>query len=833
MSTHIQVGIDLGTTNSEAAANRKGKVEIVKNVLGDEYTPSVFGVDKGKNHVVGKKAYDKLYKDASEDELKNNKAEVKRLMGTSEKVRFDRIKKQMTAEEISAEILKSLREDISRKFSDVDLSAAVITVPASFSTIQAEATTRAGNLAGFDHVVLVQEPIAAAVAFGFTNTQDENWLVYDLGGGTFDVAVVSSKGGVLTVLSHEGDNFLGGKDFDWLIVEKVLVPEILKQFKLTDFNRGNKKHKTTFSKLKSLAEQAKIYLSQTNSTSVDVEDVGNDEDGKEIYASVTLERKAFEEMIQPLLDKTISLTDKALTVAGIKASSIKKIVLVGAPTQIPLIKEQLKGHFEIDVDSSADPMTIVAKGAATYAIAQEIPEEKRAAKKKPTGAQAIRLHYDSLTSDTETVVAGRIDGLKGADGYTIQIQSESGLYTSAKLKLKNGKFLETVSIEPGKSNLFWVYLFDPKGKAVKLDPDSFTITHGLSVAGSPIPHSIGVAVALKDVTVGGAAEEKLDVFFKKGAVPPLSKTESYKTLKRLKKGDTENVLPVKVYEGEAEIPNRNTFVCELAIDGKKVPHDIPEGSEVDITIEVDESRALKVIALLPSIDLSFDVRATYRAEELDVEQLKQEVATQAQRFKEVEESTGDTTKSQVGGLIESVSTSVNNANLDEDEKRKANKELKQLKVTLDELTEEKKIPQLKAEFEASTKEVQGMVDSLADVNLRKTHSQLLESLKKEGLQAIKGPDKHLLVRVNEQIKDLGVRLIVTDPSFWVHHFRQLTEGGHTFTNPTDAEYYTSQGHQAVERGDLEGLKLAVRNLIALLPPEEQTEVDVRLAGITH
>ena len=178
MSNHnIQIGIDLGTTNSEVAANNKGHVEVVKNIFNDEYTPSVFGVDKSKNKVVGKRSYERLYKDASEEEFSNNKAEVKRLMGTADKVHFDRLGEDMSPEEISGEILKSLKEDVLRKYPGTPTTGVVITIPAYFSTLQAEATKRAGNVAGFKHVVLIQEPIAAAIAYGFMNAQNENWLV--------------------------------------------------------------------------------------------------------------------------------------------------------------------------------------------------------------------------------------------------------------------------------------------------------------------------------------------------------------------------------------------------------------------------------------------------------------------------------------------------------------------------------------------------------------------------------------------------------------------------------------------------------------------------------
>ncbi len=202
----IQIGIDLGTTNSEAAVFVNGKTEVIKNIYGDSYTPSVFGVDKAGNKIVGKKAYENLFKKGTEDEVANNKAEVKRLMGTADKINFPRLHQSFTPEEISAEILKSLKEDIGRKYPEIDTKSVVITVPAYFSVLQSEATKRAATLSGFEYVVLLQEPIAAALAYGFQTGGNQNWLVYDLGGGTFDVALISSRKGALTVLESGGNN---------------------------------------------------------------------------------------------------------------------------------------------------------------------------------------------------------------------------------------------------------------------------------------------------------------------------------------------------------------------------------------------------------------------------------------------------------------------------------------------------------------------------------------------------------------------------------------------------------------------------------------------------
>ncbi|MCR5572816.1 MAG: Hsp70 family protein, partial [Candidatus Saccharibacteria bacterium] len=217
----IRIGIDLGTTNSEIAYCDNDEIEILKNAQGMDYTPSVFGISKSGNKIVGKIAYDKLFSGSKED-YANIKREVKRLMGTNEKIHFSRANRDFTPEEISSEIIIHLKENISRKYPDAKQIAAVITIPAHFESLQCEATKRAGELAGFDYVELVQEPIAAAISHGFDDDSNTNILVYDLGGGTFDVALISSNDGILKVVGHGGDNYLGGKDIDRILVDDVI-----------------------------------------------------------------------------------------------------------------------------------------------------------------------------------------------------------------------------------------------------------------------------------------------------------------------------------------------------------------------------------------------------------------------------------------------------------------------------------------------------------------------------------------------------------------------------------------------------------------------------------
>lgn len=832
----IQVGIDLGTTNSEVAINNSGKVEIIKNAQQDEYTPSVFGIDKSNNKVVGRKAYDKLFKSSSEEEFNNYKAEIKRLMGTDEKVHFQRTNEDLTPEEVSSEILKSLREDINRKYSDFNTKYAVITVPAYFSSLQAEATKRAGELAGFKYVVLLQEPIAAAISYGFDNISNQNWLVYDLGGGTFDVALISSKDGVLTVLGHNGNNFLGGKDFDWLIVDEIIKPAILEKYKLKTFDRSNDdlKIKSIFARLKAIAESAKIELSQYDHSTIEVEDIGKDEEGKEIYISIDISRDKFEQLIKSKVDETISLTQKTLKESGIQPSAVSKIVLVGGPTQIPFIKSSLEEVFKLTIDNSVDPLTIVARGACLFGLSQRIPQETLSEDHTKTAGEVhVSLNYDSMTSEEEQTITGIVEELKDSDDeYYIQIQSDNGAYTSSKIKLKNGKFFDTISISKGSQNVFWLYLFDKEGESLPIYPDSFSVTHGLTVSGAPIPHTIGVVFAEKSINSDFQYKEVCDPYFEKNSNPPLKETRTYHTLSKLEKGK-DNQLPIKVYEGESDNPSRNSVITELSIDGKKLPYDLPANSEVDLTISVDESRSISVEAYLPSVELTINVRVDKYSQKVDTEALDSGLQKQRSRLKSVEKNISKDQHDEIEGRINELSTNIKNAGNDTDDKNKAERDLRELESKLDEIEKSKELPQLKSEFNEVLENAEQLVGNLPDTNDKGEIVSQLNILKREGQKALDDEDRAILARVIEQLRGIAIRALAEDPSFWVWQLNEIRAKQSEFNNKTDGEYYLNKADKAVQENDVEELKRCVRELVSLLPEESQEEITSNMSGITR
>ena len=327
------IGIDLGTTTSLVSYLKNGKPEIIPNKLGKRLTDSVVGVDKYGTIIVGEEA--KRILNGTKVE------EIKRSMGTNKIVKLG--DKDYSPEEISAEILKKLKEE-AEDFLGEEVSEAVITVPAMFNSIQKAATIKAGELAGLKVERIISEPTAAAMAYGIENMEKyQKILVYDFGGGTFDVSILELDDGILDVIATSGDNYLGGKDIDEILMKNISV-------KIED--------NIEKIKLKLEVEEAKKRLSTLMGTDIIV---------PELNIDYELKREKFEELISPLVNKTIDFIDKALSSANLKREDINVVLLVGGTTRIPLVQETLKKIFGSKVKKFTDPQEAVALGAGVQA----------------------------------------------------------------------------------------------------------------------------------------------------------------------------------------------------------------------------------------------------------------------------------------------------------------------------------------------------------------------------------------------------------------------------------------------------------------------------------
>lgn len=347
----IIIGIDLGTTNSEVAIVDNGKVQVITDA-GKKILPSFVGIDDNGDILVGETARNQ-YLIYPERTIKS----IKRLMGQDARVVM--ADKHYTPQEISAIILKRLKA-IAEQHVGQAISKAVITVPAYFSDAQRQATHEAGQIAGLEVVRMINEPTAAALVYGAGQSETKRMLVYDLGGGTFDVSVVNVQGGVVEVLSSHGDNHLGGDDFDQQIVN--YIQEHIQAQHGIDIS-GNSK---AMARVARAAENAKLVLSDEPFAQIQ-EEYLLEQDGTPIHLTLELSRSLYEEMIEDYINATMDAVHIALKGAKLIASDIEEIILVGGSTRTPCVRERLLDEFGFEPHSEVDPDLCVAMGAAMQA----------------------------------------------------------------------------------------------------------------------------------------------------------------------------------------------------------------------------------------------------------------------------------------------------------------------------------------------------------------------------------------------------------------------------------------------------------------------------------
>ena len=345
------IGIDLGTTRSAMAHIEDGEPKVIENKEGERVTPSVVGFDDGER-LVGKPAKNQLLTN-EEDTVKS----IKRHMGEDYEVELDG--DDYTPQEISSMILQKLKQDAEDKMGD-EVEKAVITVPAHFDDTQRQATKDAAEIAGLEAERILNEPTAAAMAYGLDDDREKTILVYDFGGGTFDVTVLEIGDGIYEVQSTEGDNNLGGDDFDQEIVDYLL--EEFEDENGVDLSSNDE----AMQRLRENAEEAKKELSSRESTKISIPFIYQ-EDGDTYNLDQELTRSKFESLVEDLVQRTTDPTQKAMDDAGVDSSDLDEVILVGGTTRVPAVREHVQAITGQEPNKEVNPAEAVADGAAIQA----------------------------------------------------------------------------------------------------------------------------------------------------------------------------------------------------------------------------------------------------------------------------------------------------------------------------------------------------------------------------------------------------------------------------------------------------------------------------------
>lgn len=817
--TTYDFGIDLGTTNSAIAELKNTTVEVYRNNEGFEFTSSTVWMDKNNRIHVGRRAKERL-----ESDPENAFSEFKLQMGSDAEYQFARSGKKVTPEDLSAEVLKSLKADVMQRTGE-DINAAVITVPAAFELPQCNATQKAAELAGFSDCTLLQEPVAAAMAYSFQEQEEKAfWLVYDFGGGTFDAAIIQVQDSTIQVVNHNGDNHLGGKLIDWAIVDDLLVPELLNNYSLKGFRRGNPKWASAFAKLKQAAENAKIQVSRAETAEIIIDYLCQDDQGKPIQFEFEVNRKDVEKLALPFLVRSINISKKVLAEKRLAPKDIEKVLLVGGTTLLSSLRELLldpeKG-FGITLESSIDPLTVVARGAAIFSATQRI-ETKPDRESIPHGQYIAELDYKPVGADQDPLIGGKVSGQNGTsmNGFTIEfVNSEAKPeWRSGKITLNDdGSFLTNLWAEKGQKNNFSIFLYDTTGTIQKVTPGEISYTIGVTLNDPPLIHSIGVSLANNETAF----------YFEKGIPLPARKRKMHRIAFEVSQGQEGALVKIPVVEGENQCrSDRNRLIGSLEINAENIQRTLPAGSEVEVTIEIDKSRLIQTRAYIPILDEEFGEVLKLGKEAADPEALASSFAREKKRLEKNQEKAGEfegnsaqqlLNRIEEENMLHEIESALSAAPEDRDAADKCNNRLLDLKATIDDIEDALEWPGLVAETEETIELAERVIEEYGDDDDKKA----LKTLTEEIQQAVKSNDAELLQRKINALDGLRIQVARTQPGYWVGLFEAVEAMQDSMTNSTLAQQYITQGNRAIDNNDIDGLKSATENMISLLPVEEQ------------
>ena len=789
-------------------------------------TPSAVHVLKTGRVIVGRRAHSALLTDSD-----NVAIEFKRWLGQKDRRVFPAAQKEFSAEELSAEVLKSLREDVRRQTGD-EVQTAVITVPAAFGALQCEATARAATLANLAEAPLLQEPIAAAIGYGIKpGSENQRWLVFDLGGGTLDIAVVSTKDGRLNVLEHRGNNLLGGKDVDRLIVEKLFFSALQSNYDLKSSEMSSSRSRLR-SRLTAKAEEAKIDLSREREVVVSLFDIGADDAGTEIEAEITVTRADLDSLMEPLMAKCCAMAREALVGARISAGDLDRILLVGGPTQSPYLRSILSAELGVAVDFSVDPMTVVGRGAAIYAAT--LAKTQKTALAVPGHAIGLKLAFDSVSSDTQPVVAGVISA--GSQDVEIKFDAEGGLWTSGWMKASGGFFESIVTLNPSEITTFWIYARDPQGRLLATEPSEFRIRHGLVPSAPPLPHTLSFEVVSSD------GMPILDPVFSKGTPLPAEKSVRYRAAHSVNPDRPETSLAIKLWEGEyLNDPDTNDWVSNLLLAHDGIKRALPQGAEIEVNIKISVSRLIDVSAFVPLLNQHFTNNVYLpQREEQDYSVLSLAASEELRGYKRKLEDLEATAtedpaiQTEVIELRKELSDLQSRsprpsdaaAKMDPDDARKLVEDSKSIRGRIGRVERKASAAGSGVQSLRFTQELEIAEEIISNYGTGLDNTQLAAYKRELERLGLRG-DNNAIARLTEDIEQLRWRVLFKQDWYWVDRLDRLAEPGTPFSDRTAADALIERGRSAAAQGDGQGLRDAVRSLWNLQPKNISDELRER------
>ena len=589
------VGIDLGTTNSVISTYNGTNTRIWKSREQNDVTPSAIFIGRRGDKMVGLRAYQR----------DSCVTEFKRLMGSSTPIELSGANRTLTPEECSSEILKTLFGFLPEEIRNSPDTGTVVTVPAAFNQMKKNATSQAAEMAEIGNVKLMQEPVAAVMSYMRVRNTDGRFLVYDLGGGTFDAAIAESTGGRVALLAHGGIEFCGGRDFDRLLRDNLVLPYLHERYNLPDDLSIDPAFRKMLRAVEISCELAKIELSSEIECTIRLVEFSNGEplldlNGGEIFEEIPLYRDTFDKLIDEKINDTINRVRETMEECGVNAQDLDCIVWVGGPTHYKPLRDKVIAELGIEGDLDAvNPMTTVAEGASIFAESIDWSSEDRG--RKSTRGQIsdaelpFRFNYTARTSTDTAKIAVQVDG-NVPTGNTFEVLSLDDASISGQYPLKHATTVDVSLPKPG-DNTFKVTVYDAAGEPLKQEEIIITKTAAILDA---IPASHTIVLEVLDRPGG---QPKPLPLIQKGE--PLPKKESVEQLiagQTVIAGSSDS-LKFILWEGDIEHPIKdNRFIGCLEVTGDDFDDGIiSEGSDLICNYEILDSGEIILEVEVPEI----------------------------------------------------------------------------------------------------------------------------------------------------------------------------------------------------------------------------------------
>lgn len=764
--TTVDFGIDLGTTNSAISKMENGIPESIRTNNLKDTMPSCVFINRRGAIQVGDAAFyalktEKLNAmknwDSSDD---NSFIEFKRTMGSDAKYDSSNAKRSFSSIELSAEVLKTLKSFEK----DENINTVVITVPAAFKNNQIDHTRQAGKLAGFQQVEIITEPEAAAWVYGQnTENKDGYWLVFDFGGGTFDAALLKVSDGIRQVIDTEGDNYLGGKNIDEAIVDKIIIPYLKNRFAVDELLSDDYKSKILRNSMKFYAEEIKKQLSFSDETSIltNLGDIpGEDDEGNELELDITVSASELENAIAPVFQKSIDISQELLKRNNLEGSKLGALILVGGPTLSPVLRRMLASQI-CKPDTSVDPMTVVAKGAAIYA--STIKRKEETIETNPTKIQLeINFEPTSVLDEEDGVIKILADKTESEIPATVfaNVSRQDGGWSSGNVEINSIGEIVTVQLEKGKSNAFSVTLYDDKGNKLECEPSSFNVLQGGRGGSAVLPYNVGIEI--QDRNTGKLEFRTVEGLTKSKQLPASGTMSNLKTPKQIRPAMDSDFLEIAIYQGEHGADRsraiHNHHINTIYITGSDLPALLPANSDVDIELKIDINQKITGLATFPHLAFTFEFecetvtdttgedKASYLSNEINkglrsVKQLKSKGIDGAEIDKAEKEL----------GEIKSQFEKDKSAS---DKQQQALENLRKVLKVVDKLEGDREWPEME-------KELKEAFYNLEEINKKKGNEQttkMVNDIKPNVEQAIRDKDKKHTPALIEMINQLGFEL---------------------------------------------------------------------------